>query len=179
MKILKGILYGIIGVVAVALIAALFIKKEYAAEREIIIEKPLPEVFSYVKQLKNQDNFSVWAQMDPEMDKSYTGTDGTVGFVSSWDSEKPSVGKGELEIIRIEENQRIDYELRFYEPFEATDNAYMITEEVSKDQTKVKWGFEGKSQYPMNLMLALMGTEEMLGEQLEQGLKNLKNEMED
>ena len=31
------------------------------------IEKPNNEVFQYVKFLKNQDNFSTWAQKDPNM----------------------------------------------------------------------------------------------------------------
>ena len=51
--------------------------------------------------------------MDPDMKKTYRGTDGTVGFVSAWDSEKDDVGKGEQEIIKITDGERIDYELRF------------------------------------------------------------------
>jgi hypothetical protein len=93
------------------------------------------EVFDYVRLLNNQDNFSKWATMDPAMKKSFSGTDGTVGFVSAWESKKKDVGKGEQEIIKITEGQRIDYELRFKEPFEATDLAYITTEPISENQT--------------------------------------------
>jgi hypothetical protein len=178
MKILKRILIVIVAIVALALIIALFIKKEYAVEREVIINKPKTEVFEFVKLLKNQDSFSVWANKDPNMKKEYKGTDGTVGFVSAWDSQNKDVGKGEQEIKKITEGQRIDFELRFIEPFEANDNAYMTTESVNENQTKVKWGFNGKMNYPMNLMLLCMNMDEMLGKDLQDGLNNLKTTLE-
>lgn len=178
MKILKYILFGIVGIVALLLIAALFVNKDYAVEREITINKPKQEVFDYVKYLKNQDNYSKWAQMDPQMKKEYRGTDGTVGFVSAWDSQKGDVGKGEQEITKIADGDRIDFELRFIEPFEAKDNAYMVTEALDSTQTKVKWGFNGRMKYPTNIMLAFMDMESMLGKDLETGLSNLKGVVE-
>jgi hypothetical protein len=178
MKILKGILFTILGLTAIALITALFVKKEYAVEREVTINKPKQEVFEYIKYLKNQDSYSVWANMDPQMKKEYKGTDGTVGFVSAWDSEKSNVGKGEQEIKKITEGERIDFELRFIKPFESTEPAYMITESVSDNQTKVKWGFSGEMKYPMNLMLLFMNMEEMVGKDLATGLQNLKTKLE-
>jgi hypothetical protein len=178
MKILKRILFVLVGIIALVLIVALFLKKEYAVEREITIEKSKAEVFEYIKFLKNQDNYSKWATMDPAMKKEFRGTDGTVGFVSAWDSQKDDVGKGEQEIMKITEGDRVDFELRFIEPFEATDNAYMTTEAVGDSTTRVKWGFNGKMNYPMNLMLLFMDMEGMLGGDLEQGLENLKNVLE-
>ena len=178
MKILKKFLYAILGIIALLLIAALFLKKDYAVDREITINKPRVEVFDYIKMLKNQDKFSVWAMMDPNMKKEYKGTDGTVGFVSAWDSEEKNVGKGEQEIKNIAEGERIDFELRFKKPFEATDNAYMTTHSVSENKTIVKWGFNGKMPYPMNLMLLCMDMDKMLGKDLQKGLENLKSNLE-
>ena len=174
MKILKNILLVILGIIVLILVVAIFVPKEYAVERAMTIDLPTSEVFDYVVLLKNQDNYSVWAQKDPNMKKSYFGEDGTVGFVSSWDSDDDEVGKGEQEIIKIDQDFRIDYELRFFEPFEATDKAYMITEVVSSNQTKVKWGFNGKMPYPMNLMLLYINMEEELGTALSDGLNNLQ-----
>ncbi len=178
MKIVKIILIGIVSLVALVLIAALFVKKEYAIEREIVINKPKAEVFEYIKYLKNQDNYSKWAMADPNMKKEYKGIDGTVGYVSAWDSDVKDVGKGEQEIIKITEGERVDYELRFIKPFEAKDNAYMATEGVSDNQTKVKWGFNGAMHYPMNIMLVFMDMDKMLGGDLDLGLSNLKTQLE-
>jgi len=101
-----------------------------------------------------------------------------VGFVSAWDSEMNEVGKGEQEIKKIIEGDRIDFELRFIKPFEATDNAYMSTESVADSSTKVTWGFNGRMNYPMNLMLLTMNMDEMLGKDLQEGLVNLKANLE-
>lgn len=178
MKALKKILLVIVVLIAIVLILAAFTKKKYGVEREIVVNKPKQEVFDYIKHLKNQDNYSKWAMMDPAMKKTYTGTDGTVGFVSAWDSEKKDVGKGEQEIKKIAEGERVDFELRFYKPFESTEQAYMQTEAVSPASTKVKWGFDGHMNYPMNLMLLFMDFEKMIGDDLQTGLTNLKSNLE-
>lgn len=178
MRTLKKILIAIVIIIAIPLVIALFVKKDYSVEREITINKPKQEVFNYVKYLKNQDNYSKWATMDPNMKKTYRGTDGTVGFVSAWESDKDDVGTGEQEIKKITEGERIDFELRFIKPFEATEPAYMTTESVSENQTKVKWGFSGHISYPMNIMMLSMDFEKMIGDDLETGLLNLKSKLE-
>lgn len=178
MKALKIIGLTLVGLIAIALIAGLFIDGNYSLEREITINKPRQEVYNYVKYLKNQNNFSVWAKADPLMKKEFSGDDATVGFISAWESENPDVGKGKQKIIAIKEGERIDYELQFIEPFEATDYAYMTTEAVSEHQTRVRWGFKGEMKYPMNLMMLVMDMETMLAPDLEKGLHSLKAIME-
>jgi uncharacterized membrane protein len=178
MKILKKILAVLAIIIVALLIVALFAKKDYAVEKEVVINKPNQEVFDYIKLLKNQNNYSKWATMDANMKKEFRGTDGTVGFVSSWDSDVKDVGKGEQEIKKITEGKRIDYELRFIKPFESTEQTYMATEALSENQTKVKWGFSGRMNYPMNLMLLFMNMEKMVGDDLQTGLNNLKNILE-
>jgi len=108
------------------------------------------------------------------MKREFTGVDGTVGFVSAWDSENPDAGKGEQEIIKIDEGKRIDYELRFLKPFESTSLAYMTFDSPDSNRTIVKWGFEGGMPYPMNLMLLFVDMDAELGKDLQGGLDNLK-----
>jgi len=174
MKILKKILIGIVFLVVILLVIALFIPKGMKAEREIVINKPKQEVFNYIKFLKNQNNYSKWASLDPTMKKEFRGTDGTPGFVSAWESEKDNVGKGEQEIKKIIEGERMDTELRFIKPFESTAQGYMTTESVSDNQTKVKWGFTGNMAYPLNLMKLFMNPEKSVGDDFSTGLNNLK-----
>ena len=175
MKILKRVLLVIAIIIAIPLIIALFVNKEYHVERGITIAKPKQQVFDYVKSLKNQNKFSKWANIDPNMKSEFRGTDGTVGSVSHWSSEDGGVGEGEQEIVGIKEGERIDYELRFIRPMESTAGAYMTTEDAGGN-TLVKWGFHGNSPYPMNFMNLFM--EGMIGNDLETGLTNLKNIME-
>ena len=176
MKIIKKILLVIVILIALLLVVALFVNKEYSVEREVTINKPKEEVFTYVKNLKNQDKYNKWVMMDPNVRRDYRGTDGTVGFVATWDSDKSDVGKGEQEIKNITEGQRMDMEVRFEKPFKNTANVFMSTDAVAETQTKVKWGMEGKNPYPVNLMnLFIPG---MLGKDMQTSLNNLKTVLE-
>lgn len=178
MKALKIIGLVLVAIIVLVLITGLFVDGNYAVEREVTINKPKQEVYDYVKYLKNQHEYNVWTKIDPAMKTEFSGEDGTVGFVSAWDSEDPKAGKGEQKIIKITEGDRIDYELHFIEPFESTDFAYLTTAAVNDSVTTVKWGFNGKMKYPMNLMMLTMNMEEMLAPDLQNGLNSLKTILE-
>jgi hypothetical protein len=178
MKIFKKIIIVLLILISIPLIAALFVSKKYVVEREITINAPKDSVFNYVKLLKNQDYYSVWNQKDPFSKKTYSGTDGTVGFIAGWASTNEEVGTGEQEITNIVNGERIDLALRFKIPFESSDKAYMTTNAVTPTQTKIKWGFDGTMTYPMNLMIPLFDFEGMLGKDLQRGLENLKEILE-
>jgi hypothetical protein len=112
------------------------------------------------------------------MKQEFKGIDGTVGFVSAWDSDNKQVGKGEQEIIKITDGEKIDYEIRFLKPFEGKANAYLTVDSVSKNETTVRWGFQSKMKYPMNIMLLMTNMEKMVGNDLGTGLANLKTVLE-
>lgn len=163
-------------IIAIFLITALFVKKQYSIEREITINRPKQEVFDYIKHLKNQDNFSKWVMQDPKMKKEFKGTDGTVGFVYAWDSKDKQAGKGEQEIMSVAEGEKIDVEVRFEKPFAGIARTPLSTQAVSANQTKVKWGMTGQNPYPRNIMNLFM--DKMLGKDLETSLVNLKGILE-
>ena len=176
MKITRRILIVIGSLIALLLIVALFVKKDYAIEREITIHKSRPEVFNYVKQLKNGDDYNKWVMTDPAMKKEFAGKDGTVGFVYKWDSENNNVGKGEQEIIGISDEKQVDMEIRFKKPFENTAHAYLITEDAPANGTKVKWGMKCSAPYPLNLMNLFVP--DMLGDDIDMSLVTLKGVLE-
>ncbi len=167
MKIIKKILIILVILIAIPLIVALFISKDFSAQSEITIDKPKQEVFNYVKMLKNQDHFGVWQLSDPQMKKTEQGIDGQVGYKYSWDGEK--VGKGSQTITKIVDGETIETSLDFGmgEPAKG----YFILKEISPTQTSVTWGISGKSPYPWNLMNVFMN----MNKDFDQGLKNLKN----
>lgn len=178
MKILKRTLLVLISLIVLVLVTALFVDGKFAATKKITINQPNEVVFAYIKQLKNQDNYSAWSTMDPKMKKTYKGTDGTVGFVSAWESKDNNVGAGEQEIIKIDENKRIDYELRFKKPIESVSPAFMTTKAVSATATEVQWGFSGEMVYPLNIMQLFMDMYAMIGDDFEKGLTKLKGILE-
>lgn len=171
------IVYILLGIVAAILIAALFIPKGMKATREIVINKPNAEVFNYIKYLKNQQNYSKWATMDPNIKNEYRGTDGEVGFTNSWVGNK-KVGEGEQEIKGIEEGKQLTTELRFIKPFKSVAKSTMNTTALNESSTKISWGFEGQMNYPMNVMKLFMNMEKSIGDDFSVGLNNLKTIME-
>ena len=170
------VLYIILGIIAALLIAGLFVPKGMTATRDIVINKPQDEVFNFIKYLKNQQQFSKWATMDPNIKNEFSGTDGMPGFIHSWEGNK-KVGKGAQEILAVSPG-RIDTELRFEKPFKSVAKSFMTAEATGDNATKVSWGFVGSMNYPMNVMKLFMNMEKAIGNDFSTGLNNLKTVME-
>jgi hypothetical protein len=177
MSTLTTVLLILAAIVAILLIVALFMSKAMTIEQSIVIDKPKQYVFDYIKFVKNQDNFSVWNMTDPDMTKTYKGTDGEVGFVYAWDStKKKNVGAGEQEIKAIDEGKSVRFELRFSRPMADVAKAQITTETITANQTRVQWGFYSQMKYPMNLMKPII--KNMLDKDLETGVATLKSVLE-
>ncbi|MDX2069811.1 MAG: SRPBCC family protein [Haliscomenobacter sp.] len=176
MKALKKILLGIVALIALVLIIALFVKRDFAVERSITINKPNQEVFDYVKILKNQKNWSTYSQADPEMKEFYKGTDGTVGAVYGWESKM--MGNGEQVITKVVEGERVDIDLIFKGMMGGTSPAYLATKVLSDSTTQVTWAMSGKMNYPMNFMGLFMSMDDMIGSEYQKSLEQLKGVLE-
>lgn len=175
MSIVLTILGIIVGLIALLLIAALFFPKNYSIHREIVISRPRADVFDYVRHLKNQDHWSKWVMTDPAMKKSFRGTDGQPGFVYAW-SGNDKAGEGEQEIVGVAGNERIDCEIRFVRPFKQTASIPMVLADAGQGGTMVRYGMNGRSAYPMNLMTAVV--KGALSKDLDISLNNLKTLLE-
>lgn len=177
MNTLLIILLVIVGIIALLLIIGLVSKKSYSIERQITINEPVNKVFNYIRYLKNQDNYSKWVMMDPNLKKAFSGIDGTVGFIYAWEGNKRA-GKGEQEIKLIDENKRIDMEVRFEKPFKGISQSYFTTTLLAPEKTNVSWGFSSTMKYPANILLLFMNMDKMLGRDMETSLATLKSILE-
>ena len=146
-------------------------------EKSIEIRKNSNLVFDYLKFTKNQDNFSVWNMTDPGMDKKYQGTDGTVGFIYSWDSTIKNVGAGAQKITGITDGKSIDYEIKFLRPMQNTGKSRFEIISTGLGVSTVRWIFDSPSKFPMSLFTPIF--KRMLGKDIEKGLANLKAILEE
>lgn len=178
MKWIKRLFLLILTLVAAFLIIGFFAPKKFKVERSIQISLPKDSVYKYLTFLKNQEQFSVWSRQDPKMKKTYTGTDGSIGFVSAWESKDENVGTGSMELVKLTPGERIDMHIRFQVPFENEDDAYFETSSINKEKTRVIWGFKGNSPYPWNAVTYLLNMDKMIGKDLDGGLKKLKSVLE-
>ena len=175
MNIVINILLVIAGIIALLLVMAFFMKKEYTTCSEIIINERRQQVFGYLQHIRNQDNFNKWIMIDPDMKKEFRGTDGTIGFVYAWNGNKKA-GEGEQEIKAIVEGKNIEMELRFKRPFAGIAYAMMTTESWPDGRTKVSWSTSSTMKYPLNVVLPLIV--KMMEKDMGTSLTNLKNILE-
>lgn len=161
--------------IVLPLIAALFMRKEHYVKREIVIDVPRQKVFDYIKLLKNQDAFNKNAMTEPDRERTFKGTDGTVGYVYSWSGGKDA-GVGEKEIKHIVEGKRVETEIRFTKPMAVSATIIMETESLSGNQTKVTWSNAGTLKYPINIMIPMM--EKSVARDMDSSLLNLKSILE-
>jgi len=171
------ILYVVLALVALVVLLSLIAPKTYDVQRSIEIARPKQEVFDYLRSLKKMDEWSPWAKKDPNMVKTFTGTDGEPGCISHWVGNK-EVGEGEQEIKKVLNGERIDSELRFLKPFKSTSDCYLTTTAVGEGNTKVTWGFSGKNKFPMTIMSLFKSMDSMVGKDFEEGMLSLKANLE-
>lgn len=173
MKILKRIGLGILAIIAILLIVALFVPNDFNYEKSITINKPIEQVWENTNSLTDLDKWSPWMEYDPNMKKELTGIDGTVGAKSSWESENEHVGKGSQTITKIEAPTLFATELKFYKPYESEAQGFVKLKSEG-NKTIVTWGFESDIPYPFNLMKLTMNMEEAMGKDFNFGLSKLK-----
>ncbi len=170
------LIYILIGIVALIVILGVVAPKTYDVSRSIVVNKPLAEVYNYLKFIKNQDQWSPWAEKDPDMEKTFTGTDGEIGFISAWVGNK-DVGSGEQELTGFKENEEVASQLRFLKPWKSTSDAYLRVFQEG-EATKVVWGFTGHNKFPISIMMLFMNMDKAVGGDFEQGLSKLKKVLE-
>lgn len=170
-------LYVVLAIIGLIVLLALVAPKSYNVSRSIKINRPLPEVFDYIKYVKNQNDWSPWKKKDPNMTQEFEGTDGEVGFISRWEGNK-DVGTGEQEIVRIIENESIESQLRFFKPWKSQSDAYITVDAIDETTTKVTWGFSGVNKPPSNIFFLFFNMDKTVGADFEDGLNQLKSNLE-
>lgn len=167
MKVLKYILFILLGLIAIILVIAAILPKDFHAGSEIVINKPRQEVFNYVKQIKLQGTYDNWSKQDPQIQKEYSGIDGTEGFTYTWKSKK--VGDGKQVITKVEEGKRVDMDL-FFNGADQANKSFIQVDSLAPNQSKVQWVIDGKMPYPFNLMTLCYD----MNKDFDEGLKSLK-----
>ena len=164
--------------VGIIILLMLVAPRKYDVQRSIVINKPVNEVFQYLKMIRNQDHWSPWKSRDTEMKQTFNGVDGTVGFIARWESDKKDVGVGEQELKGLIENERVDTEIRFLKPWKTVRDGYLLVREIEPSKTEVIWGFKGSNNPPINVMMLFYNMDKSVGKDFDEGLAKLKTTLE-
>jgi len=160
------------------IILGVYLKNEYLIRREITIHKPKHEVFDYIKYLKNQNEYSYYNRKDPETIKSYSGTDGEVGFTYSWSSKINSIGTGTQTISKIIEGEEMCCTIQFTKPLPLKSLASIALTEINENETKVTWTFSSVYKFPLNIIIYFVDLEKLIGTDIASSLVTLKENLE-
>jgi len=167
------ILYVVLGIVLLILLLGLIVSKDMSYEKSIPINATIDKVWNNVSSHKSMNHWSPWNEKDPNMTKTLTGTDGTMGAKQAWKSDVKGVGEGSQTITKLDEPNLMETRLEFLKPFKSTADAYV---KLSKEgnNTKASWGFKSTMPYPMNIMKLFMNFKKAMDADFGSGLKKLK-----
>jgi hypothetical protein len=168
----------VIGIVAVVLLAALFI---YAATRPDVfrvhrvanIKAPPEKIVPLINDLHGFGSWSPYEKLDPAMKRTFSGAPSGKGAVYEWDGDK-NVGQGRMEISDTSPPSKVTIRLDFLRPFEA-HNMVEFTLAAKGDYTDVTWAMQGPVPYPAKVIHVFFDMDSMVGKDFETGLANLKS----
>ena len=143
----------------------------YTVERSATIDAPPEAVYAAIVDFRNWPNWSPWEDLDPDLQRTYSGEDAGLGSVYEWKGNRKA-GAGRMEITETEEPSRIRIALDFIKPFTSSNvTTFYLT--PADGGTEVTWTMVG----PKTLMTRIMGIfksmDSFVGKDFEKGLAQL------
>lgn len=165
------VVYILLGLIAVLLVTAALLPKNYNVEKSTIIKRTLTEVMDRVGNLNFYSQWNPWQQSDPTAKGTVTGNPKSPGHKYIWEGKK--VGVGSLTLNSIDD-KHIHFDLEFIKPWKskAKDN-WLFEYWGDGNETKVTWQNSGELPFPMARLMGPM-INKQLNHQFETGLANLK-----
>ena len=163
--------YIFLGLIVTLLIISALMPKTFSVEKTIVVDKPMQQVMSRVRDLNYYSQWNPWQKSDPTAKNQITGNPGEPGHKYAWEGKK--VGVGSL-TLRDLDDKHIHFDLEFLKPWKskAKDN-WLFEPWGDNSQTKVTWQNSGELPWPMASLMGPM-INKNLNIQFAQGLANLK-----
>lgn len=177
MKALKITGIALAVVIIILAITIVFLSPKSHMERSVMINSQPAIIYDLLDNFKNYNNWSPWAEVDPDTQYSYSGPESGPGARMTWSSKNDQVGNGEQWIIETRENEYIKYGMKFGD-LEGVYFAEMILK-PAENGTQVTWTYNGdvSNESAMNAAMGKffgMFMDSMLGPFYEKGLSSLK-----
>ena len=144
--------------------------------RSAHIDAPADKIFATINDFHHWPSWSPWEELDPNMNRTYSGATSGKGAVYEWLGNK-KVGQGRMEITTSTPSQLVGIKLDFLKPFEA-HHLVEFTLTPSGTGTDVTWAMIGSYPFVMKVMCVFMNMEKMVGKDFDKGLAKLKANVE-
>lgn len=151
--------------------------EDYRVERSIATKVAPAAIFSVLSDFQRFGEWSPWEKLDPNMNRKFGGTPGTVGCTYEWDGND-EVGAGKMTIVEVLPGDKVRIKLEFLRPFPSESEVIWSVQE-SGDETKISWIMTGKNSNLVSKIFSLiMDMDAMIGKDFEKGLTQLKSVVE-
>ena len=144
----------------------------FTVTRSIDVDAPASQIYPHLVDFHNWAAWSPWEELDPNMDKEFSGADRGVGAVYSWSGNKKA-GSGRMEIIDTAEPSKVEVALDFIKPFKSS-NTTSFTLQPNGDRSHVVWTLVGPNTFMTKVMGIFKSMDKMIGPDFEKGLAKLK-----
>jgi len=156
---------------ALFVIGAYFLPEVVTVERDATIDAPSKVVFAQINDLHSWEKWSVWNQLDPDMNIKYFNHGIGEGAGYKWDSANKHVGTGKLQIVESTPYDSIVTLINFTEEGDAKS---VFNFEETDSVTHLIWKLTYNLGYnPFTRWMGLM-MEKFIGPDFDKGLENLK-----
>ncbi|MDM7861079.1 SRPBCC family protein [Alteromonas sp. ASW11-36] len=170
MVLLKRLIIGFAVLIAAVYLIGLMLPSSFHVQRSVVINAEPEDIYSHLVDLRRWQQWGVWFKRDPNMALTYSGPDRAVGMRSEWLSE--TEGNGAMEIIELEHNKRVVYDLVFPD-MDMSSTGELILEPLD-DGTKVTWMDYGDLGDSVTFRYFGLFMDKFIGPDFEDGLANLK-----
>jgi hypothetical protein len=144
----------------------------FRVERHVVINRRPADIFPLLEDFHRWAEWSPWEDLDPALLRTYRGADRGKGAIYEWEGNR-KVGKGHMEITRIDSPTHLTIDLSFVRPFKA-ENAAAFDLEPQGAGTEVTWAMYGPLPFASKLMSMFVSMDAMIGKDFERGLAKLK-----
>lgn len=143
----------------------------YRVERSVVVKAPVDVAYAFVGDLRGFNRFSPWADLDPNMKTTYSGSESGVGAVYEWQGND-AVGAGRMTVTDAVPDERVGIRLEFIEPFASTAQT-TFTVAAEGEGTRVTWAMDGTNGFLSKAFSLFVDTDQMIGADFEKGLGRL------
>ena len=144
----------------------------YTVVRAATIDAPPADIYEQLADFRNWTKWSPWEDIDPELERTYSGAESGTGAVYRWSGNRKA-GQGRMEITDAVEPSKVQIDLVFEKPLKArNDTSFVIAPEGAG--SRVTWTMTGQKTLMTKVMGVFKSMDQLIGPDFEKGLARLK-----
>ncbi|WP_159841682.1 SRPBCC family protein [Nocardia sp. CY41] len=144
---------------------------EFEVVRSAVITADPARVHGLINDFHKWVEWSPWEDLDPQLQRSYSGADSGVGARYAWSGNRKA-GAGSMEIIGSADRE-IGVRLEFLKPMKATNMVTFLLSPVETG-TEVTWRMTGQQTGLMGVIGRFIPMDKFVGRDFEKGLARLQ-----